>query len=83
LDRLRNQLLKNDRHVDDEAELPEEGRIAANTLNIRQTPTTDGKRIARPLKKGTKVRILDQSNGWYKVSTEIEGWVFGKYVENV
>ena len=83
LDRLRDKLLQDDRHTDEGAELPEAGRIAANTLNIRQTPTTDGQRVARPLKKGTKVKILDQANGWYKVSTEIEGWVFGKYVENV
>lgn len=82
LDRLRDKLLLDDRNVDGGADLPEEGRIIANSLNIRSTPTTDGKRVARPLKKGTKVKILDQSNGWYKVSVEVEGWVFGKYVEN-
>jgi len=83
LDRLRNKLLLDDRANDGGAELPEQGRIAANSLNIRLTPTTDGKRVARPLKRGAKVKILDESNGWYKVSTEIEGWVFGKYVDNI
>ncbi|MBN1251798.1 MAG: N-acetylmuramoyl-L-alanine amidase [Bacteroidales bacterium] len=83
LDRLRSKLLMEDRQSEDAAEMPVEGRIAANSLNIRLTPTPEGKRIARPLQKGAKVKILDKSNGWYKVSTEVEGWVFGKYVESI
>ncbi len=83
LDRLRNKLLKENRHSDGAAELLKKGRIAANTLNIRQTPNSQGKRVAKPLKRGAKVRIIDESNGWYKVVTEVEGWVFGKYVESI
>ena len=83
LDRIRNKMLNENRHSDDAADLPELGRIAANSLNIRSSPGPEGKKVAIPLTKGVKVKILDESNGWYKVSTEIEGWVFGKYVDSV
>lgn len=82
LDRLRNNLLTGDRSENGKERLPDEARIVANRLNIRETPSTSGEKIAKPLTKGKKVRIIDELNGWYKVSTEIEGWVFGKYVEN-
>ncbi len=81
LDRIREKLLSESRDVDEEHDLPDEGRITANSLNIRELPKSGGAKVAKPLKKGTKVKILDESNGWYKVSTEVEGWVFGKYVE--
>jgi N-acetylmuramoyl-L-alanine amidase len=83
LDRLRNKLLGESRNSNAGAELPEMGRISANTLNIRSSPSEEGLKVALPLQKGTKVKILDESNGWYKVTTEIEGWVLGKYVDNV
>ena len=82
LDRLRSKLLSENRHSNDAAELPELGRVSANVLNIRESPTNDGKKVAMPLTKGTKVKIIDEANGWYKVSTEIEGWVFAKYIDN-
>lgn len=81
LDRLRNQLLTGDRAVEDSNELPENGRVVASKLNIRETPNENGAKVAMPLKKGAKVKIIDSANGWYKVSTEVEGWVFGKYIE--
>ncbi len=83
LDRLRNKLLFENRNSDDAADLPETGRISANILNIRSAPSSDGQKVAKPLKKGVKVKILDEADGWYKVSTEIEGWVFGKYVDSI
>jgi N-acetylmuramoyl-L-alanine amidase len=82
LDRLRNKLLKEERSNNAPADLPDLGRISANTLNIRKSPAEDAPKVALPLVKGTKVKILDQSNGWYKVRTEIEGWVLGKFVDN-
>jgi len=74
-------LLGNTRHEDAEEDLPESGRISASALNIRDTPKT-GQKVAMPLKRGSKVTILDEADGWYKVTTEIEGWVLGKYVEH-
>ncbi len=81
LERLRSQLLGNTRHEDGEEELPESGRISASSLNIRATPK-NGQKVALPLKRGTKVKIVDEADGWYKVTAEIEGWVLGKYVEH-
>jgi N-acetylmuramoyl-L-alanine amidase len=81
LDRLRNNLLLADRSDDAVEQTPEIGRIVSNKLNIRETPAETAEKVAKPLSQGTKVRILDEANGWYKVAVEVEGWVFGKYVE--
>lgn len=81
LDRLRNKLLEESRDADTDEDLPDVGRIAASSLNIRALPKNNADKIALPLTRGTKVKILDEADGWYKVSTEIEGWVFGKHVD--
>jgi N-acetylmuramoyl-L-alanine amidase len=81
LDKLREQLLGSDRKIDGSAEMPETGRVAAKTLNIRNTPESDGQLVAQPLEKGKMVSIVAEKNGWYKVRTTIEGWVFGKYID--
>lgn len=81
LERLKRQLLDGSRNEDGAETLPEFGRVVASSLNIRETPKT-GDQIAKPLKKGTKVKILDKVDDWYKVSTEIEGWVSGKFIES-
>lgn len=81
LDRIREQLLGADRKEDGDLKLPDTGRVVASALNIRSLPKTSGDKIAKPLGKGAKVKILDETNGWYKVRTEIEGWVYGKYIE--
>ena len=81
LDTLREQLLGSDRKNDGGAQLPETGRVAARTLNIRTSPETDGLLAAQPLPKGTMVSIVGEKNGWYKVRTTVEGWVFGKYLD--
>ena len=81
LDRLRDRLLNADRNADDADEEPTNGRVIANSLNIRSTPTTGAKKVALPLKKGTKVKIMDKSKDWYFVKTEIEGWVAARYID--
>ncbi len=81
LDRLRRQLLTGNRDADGSDELPENGRVVASKLNIRDTPNQSGAKVAMALRKGAKVKIIDSANGWYKVSTEVEGWVFGKFIE--
>lgn len=81
LDTLREQLLGDGRSSNGAAELPDTGRVVAKTLNIRSTPTSDGDLIAKPLAKGTSVSIVQEQNGWYKVRTSIEGWVYGKYID--
>jgi N-acetylmuramoyl-L-alanine amidase len=81
LDKFRERLLGTHRDEEGPEELPDTGRIIAKSLNIRAVPNTNGAIIARPLNKGTKVMILDEHNGWYKVSVQVVGWVFGKYVD--
>jgi len=81
LDKFRDRLLGTKRDADGAEQLPDSGRIIANSLNIRSRPTSNGTVVAKPLVKGTKVVILDEQNGWYKVSVGVTGWVFGKYVE--
>lgn len=81
LDKLRSKLLSSDRSEDGEEALPETGRILANSLNIRELPKASGAKVAQPLKKGAKVKIIDQDGKWFKVATEVVGWVYGDYVE--
>lgn len=81
LDKLREQLLGGGRQSNNKADIPDSGVVAATTLNIRNTPESNGALIAKPLAKGTRVNIISEQNGWYKVSTTVEGWVFGKYID--
>lgn len=81
LDRFRNGLLGSTRDEDGTIELPDEGRVTASSLNIRSQPSSRGAKVANALPKGKKVHILDESNGWYKVAVEVEGWVYGKYIQ--
>jgi len=81
LDRMRNKLLKGNR--DEDGGLDDDlknGRVLASSLNIRQKPSSDGAKIAKALPKNQKVKILASKDGWYKVRTEIEGWVSAKYI---
>lgn len=56
--------------------------VTANILNLRSTYSTQST-ILEKLVKGTKVTILDEQNGWYKVklSNGKVGWVSSGYVK--
>jgi len=49
-------------------------------ITMRTGPGTDHK-ILKMLPSGTRLRILDQTNGWYKVRTpeNNQGWVLKRY----
>jgi len=81
LDKLRERILGTTRNENGTETIPSSGRIIASKLNIRSVPNQKGGLVALPLKKGTKVTILDEHQGWYKVSVNVVGWVFGKYVD--
>lgn len=51
-------------------------------LNFRKGPSTDEK-IISVLQTGEKVKILSQSNNWYKIQNTSGkvGWVYGKYIK--
>ncbi|WP_109829856.1 N-acetylmuramoyl-L-alanine amidase [Reichenbachiella versicolor] len=80
LDKVRNGFLESR-----EEELPMsddyEGIVDVPRLNIREMPSGSADLAAAPLEGGTKLKVLQQHNGWLKVETKIEGWVAGQYVD--
>lgn len=60
---------------------PTFGHVSSSLLNIRENNDTGAKKVARPLERGTKVEILESKGGWYKVKTEITGWVSAKFID--
>lgn len=54
-----------------------EGIVSATQLNVRATPSADGK-IVDSLKSGAKVTILSESNGWMNIGPD--RWVSAKFV---
>jgi N-acetylmuramoyl-L-alanine amidase len=59
------------------------GVVTAASLNFRVAPSLDAAPKADPLAQGTAVQILEEQNGWYKVSAPQVGWVKKDYVRLV
>jgi N-acetylmuramoyl-L-alanine amidase len=59
------------------------GTVTADVLNVRKGPGTNYD-VITTLKKGTKIEIATESNGWYKtpISGPKYGYVSAKYVVN-
>lgn len=83
LDKLRDRIFYASSEDGPELEDGEQriGVVTSTQLNIRSGPGAEEKTVANPLEKDTRVRILEAKSGWYRVLTEIEGWVSSKYVE--
>lgn len=83
LDKLRDRILSGARDADnDESTIVKtSGEVTASKLNIRSAPADTADKVALPLPNGSKVKIVESKNGWYKVQTVIEGWVSSKYVK--
>jgi len=83
LDKLRDKLLHPQRDGDEEESriFPIEGGVTANLLNDRSNPGSHFDKIANPLRRGTKVKILDEKNGWYKIAVQTTGWVAKDFVD--
>ncbi len=79
LDKLRNDLLHQDRKTESSA-LPERGIVTASKLNIREGAGPAFDKVAKPILKGREVGILEEKDGWYKISTQVEGWVSKDFV---
>ncbi len=60
-----------------------DAEVTANILNIREDASSRAEKIADPLKKGTKLDIIETENNWYKVRTKVEGWVSKKYIKKI
>jgi N-acetylmuramoyl-L-alanine amidase len=89
LDKMRERLLTSNRADDGPAEKPEEplksteiqsGIVAVEKLNIRSGAGSSNPLVSSPLPYNTPLTVLAESNGWYKVQTKIEGWVYKDYV---
>ena len=73
-------------------EKSERFHVTANRLNIRGGPGSGFNRIAKSLKKGTEVSLLEKRDRWSKVEvidkktdkeTDIEGWVYNRYIKPI
>jgi N-acetylmuramoyl-L-alanine amidase len=85
LDKLRDRLLNPNRDQDEPA-LPAPlplaaGVVNAGSLNIRSGPSLTANKIANPLPRGKRVKILESADGWHHVAVEIDGWVSAQYIE--
>lgn len=85
LDKLRERILASDRSdVGDERSEPlGHGTVTASALNIRSGPSAGNPTIAPPLSRNTKVEILEESNGWFKVDVSLIGWVSSRFIQEV
>lgn len=79
LDKFRENLLSHNRS-DQPDVVNKTGEVIADNLNIRAGAGTGFQKVALPLTKGKKVKVLKEMNGWYQVETTIEGWVNKGYV---
>ena len=57
------------------------GKVAVDALNIRESGSATAELVAQPLVRDTNVTILEESNGWLKVRTGVEGWVKKDYIQ--
>ncbi len=56
--------------------------VTADILNLRASPNTSSKIIGK-LKKGSQLKVLQNSGEWHKVSLDgLNGWVSVKYVNS-
>lgn len=81
LDKLRNDLLL-DIRKDSDAQ-PTHGVVNATLLNFRQSPSVSAPLQANPLQKNVAVTILEEKDGWFRVRTEIEGWVKKEFIQPI
>jgi len=84
LDKLRDRMFLADRSQEDEdepdIEVSGNGLVTASRLNIRESSHGNARLVASPLTKGTQVKILGESDGWYQVQTTATGWVKKDYI---
>ena len=84
LDKMRDKLLHADRsdRKEDKGELENPAEVTASMLNIRSGPGVSNQKIANPLKKGTLVNIIDETDEWYQVEVTLTGWAAKSYLKH-
>jgi N-acetylmuramoyl-L-alanine amidase len=82
LDKIRSRLLGSKRDEDGpEIIIGQEMSVMTNGLNIRALPDINAEKIAKPLSKNQKVKVIEKKNGWAKIDTSITGWVAERYLK--
>ena len=82
LDKIRNRLIDSKRDSDGEEKMTgTEMNVTTDGLNIRELPDINSEKVAKPLAKNQKVKILEKKNGWAKITTSITGWVAERYLK--
>ena len=84
LNTIRDKILfgrKDDEEADLAGKSGKKGMVTADFLNIRSKPDLGSLKVSDPLPGGTKVRIMDEKDGWYYVNVDLEGWVSSKWVK--
>lgn len=82
LDKFRDKLLNAERIEDEEEEVSDREmlQVDASFLNVRSGPGANHEQVHDPLRKGTKLRLVEQKGKWVKVKFELEGWVHSDYI---
>lgn len=85
LDRMREQLLTEDRKAEEAADdpflKPESLIVNTSRLNIRNGPGTQFGLTAEPLLRGTVVKPIQSQSGWTEVEFTLKGWVSSQYIQ--
>jgi N-acetylmuramoyl-L-alanine amidase len=55
--------------------------VTASVLNIRNGPGTEFDTLPWQLKKGDKIDILSEKNGWLEIEVKAKAWVSAKFVD--
>ncbi len=83
---LRKQVLYSDREdpegIEPDLFEPYAAKVTASKLNIRSGPGAGEPKVAKPLLQGTGVMVIDKAGEWFKIKTEIEGWVHANYIKS-
>ena len=82
LDKFRKMMLgdKRDDQGTDSRILASSGVVIPSKLNIRDGAGSSFDKVAKSLVGGQEVKILEEENGWYRVKTEVEGWVSSGFI---
>ena len=82
LDKIRMRLLGAKRDAEGQENITgQELTVMTESLNIRALPDMNAEKVAKPLSKGHKVKIIEKKDGWVKVTTNITGWVAERYLK--
>jgi len=85
LDKMRTNLLGIDRDATGPAQLVSAMRVGVPKLNMRDIPDPTGNLVNEAIPQGTRVEILEQKDGWYRVryNKKIDGYVMTQYIGEV